>query len=224
MASWMIHLRIADALLDRIEDLDPIAFVMGSIAPDSGVPNSDWSQFSPPKSVSHYYVALPDGKTKRIDIEAFCADYFSPLRIRSYSKKEYSFFLGYYIHLLTDIAWAEKIYIPTKSQHSQEYAENRASFTEKMKEDWYDLDFRFLHEYPDFRAFRIFGQAEGFVNEYMKEFSADAFDDRRKYICGFYRGDEHGQLYRDYLYLDPARADEFVRETVDSLIDQLSIS
>ena len=35
MASWMIHLRIADRLMDRIPDLDETAFVMGNIAPDS---------------------------------------------------------------------------------------------------------------------------------------------------------------------------------------------
>ena len=38
MASWMIHLRIADKLLDKIPDLSPIEFIMGNMAPDSGVP------------------------------------------------------------------------------------------------------------------------------------------------------------------------------------------
>ena len=36
MASWMIHLRIADKLLDRIPGLSPIEFIMGNMAPDSG--------------------------------------------------------------------------------------------------------------------------------------------------------------------------------------------
>ena len=46
MASWMVHLRIADRLLDEIEKIDATAFVMGNIAPDSGVPNENWSQIS----------------------------------------------------------------------------------------------------------------------------------------------------------------------------------
>ena len=54
MASWMIHLRVADLLLDRIPDLDETAFVMGNIAPDSGTVSPDWSQYFPPKSVSHF--------------------------------------------------------------------------------------------------------------------------------------------------------------------------
>ena len=54
MASWMVHLRVADELLKQIESLDEQAFVMGNIAPDSGVPNEDWTVFQPPKDVSHF--------------------------------------------------------------------------------------------------------------------------------------------------------------------------
>lgn len=217
MASWMVHLRIADALLDQIAGIDETAFVMGNIAPDSGVPNNDWSVFTPPKSVTHYHT-----NAKSIDIERFCADYLSQPKISVYSEKEYSFFLGYYIHLLTDIEWADKISKPAKSLHPEEYAENKADFVERMKEDWYDLDFRFLREHPDFRAFQIYAHAEGFRNEFMKEFSDDAFDNRREYICEFYCGEEHGQLYREYPYLTPEQADRFVQETVDFVKHKIS--
>lgn len=221
MASWMVHLRVADALLDKITDLDRTAFIIGNIAPDSGVPNSDWSAFTPPKSVTHYHRAYAGEAHKRIDPDAFRADYFMPQHIQGYSKAAYSFFLGYYTHLLTDLAWARNISQPAKRLHPEELAENRAAFTERMKADWYDLDFRFLHEHPDFRAFQLYEQAEGFRNIYMKEFSADAFDDRRAYICKFYRSEEHGLLYREYPYLTPERADLFVRETTDTVMPAL---
>ena len=58
MASWMIHLRVADLLLDRIPDLDETAFVMGNIAPDSGTVSPDWSRYFPPKSVSHFKLSV----------------------------------------------------------------------------------------------------------------------------------------------------------------------
>lgn len=221
MASWMVHLRVADALLDKIADLDQTAFVVGSIAPDSGVPNSDWSAFTPPKTVTHYHRAHTREAHKRIDLDAFCAEYFTPQHIQGYSKAAYSFFLGYYIHLLTDVEWARNISRPAVQQHPEEYAENRAAFTERMKEDWYDLDFRFLREHPGFRAFQLYEQAAGFRNSYMKEFSADAFDDRRAYICGFYRSEEHGPLYREYPYLPPERADLFVQETAGTVMPAL---
>ena len=41
MASRMIHLRVADLLMDRTPGPDETAFVMGNIAPDSGAPNAD---------------------------------------------------------------------------------------------------------------------------------------------------------------------------------------
>ena len=59
MASWMVHLRVADKLLSRIRFLDPVAFVVGNIAPDSGVPNADWSAFTPDKYKSTRSTAQP---------------------------------------------------------------------------------------------------------------------------------------------------------------------
>ena len=75
MASWMVHLRIADALIDKLAGIDNTAFVIGNIAPDSGIPNDDWTAFTPPKTVTHYHREVV--KTKKIDVDAFCAEYFS---------------------------------------------------------------------------------------------------------------------------------------------------
>lgn len=47
MAFWMVHLRIADILLDKFEDLEKTDFIMGNIAPDSDVPSEDWSYHVP---------------------------------------------------------------------------------------------------------------------------------------------------------------------------------
>ena len=218
MASWMIHLRVADLLMDRIPGIDETAFVMGNIAPDSGVPNADWTAYSPPKAVSHY-------KTKRedetfFDIGRFISEHFTPEMIRAYSLLEYSFFLGYYVHLLTDADWTVKIYRPMIAEYAEKRGEDKNAFIWKMKRDWYDLDFRYLEEHPDFRAFHIYEQASGFTNEFMSIFSKDAFDNRREYICGFYRGG-HGELYREYPYLSPARADDFVHNTVEAVFARL---
>ena len=121
----MVHLRIADVLLDQIEGLDSTAFVVGNIAPDSGVPNSDWSAFTPPKSVSHYHGTKDGEKKKGIDIDAFCQAYFSPAHMEGYSRESYSFFLGYYIHLLTDMKWSEKITKPAKVLYAEEIAKDK---------------------------------------------------------------------------------------------------
>lgn len=142
MASWMIHLRIADELLAKLPQIDETAFVMGSIAPDSGVPNSDWTEFSPPKAITHFNKKTPSGK--RIDADHFCGRYFNETLIRHYSVKEYSFFLGYYLHLLTDVRWTEKILSALKRDHPAAYAGNKSKLIETAKEEWYDLDFLYL--------------------------------------------------------------------------------
>ena len=70
MASWMIHLRSADTLLNQIVNLSAEEFIMGNIAPDSGVPNEDWSKFTTSTTVSHFRRDTGTGK-KNGDISAF---------------------------------------------------------------------------------------------------------------------------------------------------------
>ena len=64
VASWMVHLRIADLLLERFQHIKNTEFVVGNIAPDSGVPNEDWTYYTPLKEVSHFW-----DEKKQIQIE-----------------------------------------------------------------------------------------------------------------------------------------------------------
>lgn len=219
MASWMIHLRVADLLMDQIPGLDETAFVVGNIAPDSGVPNADWTAYSPPKVVSHYKTRSEDETF--FDIGQFLGEYLTDEKIRTYSSREFSFFLGYYVHLLTDVDWTLNIFRPMIAEHVEKRGKEKNAFIWEMKRDWYDLDFRYLEEHPDFRAFGIYEQASGFSNEYMDIFSKDAFDKRREYICGFYRG-PHGELDREYPFLNPVQADAFVAKTAESVFAGLT--
>ena len=83
----MVHLRIADILLKEPGELDETAFVMGNIAPDSGVPNEDWSRFTPPKAISHF-------KTKPDDEFFFDIDKFNCSAEISYCLKSGSWGQG----------------------------------------------------------------------------------------------------------------------------------
>ena len=219
MASWMVHLRIADALLAQLKSIDKTAFTVGNMAPDSGVPNSDWTKFEPPYDVSHFKTQTDSGSF--IDTARFCETYLNEEAIRGYSQKAYSFFLGYYVHLLTDVRWSEAVSGPLAQKFPQEYAQDKKKLVAAAKEDWYDLDFLYLREHPDFRAFRIYENAAGFENEFLDIFSKDAFENRRQYICGFYRGEEHGDLTRAFRYLTPRQAQSFVDDTAQRLLRQI---
>ena len=220
MASWMVHLRIADELLPHLKRIDETAFVIGNIAPDSGVPNSDWSEFHPPKTATHFQTKADDRSF--IDVDTFCGSYFNEKSKSGYSLKEYSFFLGYYVHLLTDVRWSKTIVASLKKDYPKEYSENKDGLIQSAKEDWYDLDFLYLEQHPEFRAFAVYENAIGFDNEFMDMFSKDAFENRRQYICGFYHGEEHGDLHREYRYLTPERADSFVKDTAKLVLKHIS--
>lgn len=220
MASWMVHLRIADRLLTEIPGLSETEFIVGSIAPDSGVPNEDWSAYVPDKEVSHFKRKKPDGG-KSIDTAAFTRKYFTAEQQRVYSRKQHSFYLGYLVHLLTDILWTDNIFAPTAETDSRECVSDHKGFIEKVKADWYDLDYLYLRKHPDFRAFRVYQDAVGFVNTYMDEFSADAFDNRRAYITDFYL-QENDHLDREYPYLTEAEMDAFVENSATEILNCLN--
>ena len=215
MASWMVHLRIADKLLDRIPELSPVEFIVGNIAPDSGVPNEDWSSFTPNTKISHF-----KSSGKKAGPETFAAKYFTHEQRTGYDTPQFSFYLGYLTHLMTDVLWSDQIAVPTLVLHTKEDAPDREEFIWKIKEDWYDLDYKYLRDHPGFRAFRVYLGAVGFRNDFMEEFSPDAFDNRRQYITDFYlQGKEN--LDREYPYLTEARMDRFVEEATDSILTQL---
>ena len=216
MASWMVHLRIADKLLDKRTDLSPVEFIVGNIAPDSGVPNEDWSAFTPSTKISHF-----KSTGKKADPQAFVQKYFTQAQREHYDDRQFSFYLGYLVHLMTDVLWSQKIAVPTLERFAKTDAPDRQEFIWKIKEDWYDLDYKFLRDRPGFRAFRVYLGAVGFVNEFMEEFSSDAFDNRREYITSFYLQENH-HLDREYPYLTQAQMDAFVEESTAQIFEQIS--
>ena len=215
MASWMVHLRIADKLLDRIPELSPVEFIVGNIAPDSGVPNEDWSSFTPSTKISHFKT---DGA--KAGPRAFAEKYFTPTQRHHYTDRQYAFYLGYLTHLMTDVLWSERIVHPTLEKYARKDAPDRDQFIWKIKEDWYDLDHKYLRDHPGFRAFRVYLGAVGFRNDFMEEFSIDAFENRRVYITDFYLQGKDG-LDREYPYLTESEMDAFTEEAVQSILDIL---
>lgn len=219
MASWMVHLRVADKLLEQLEGIAETEFSVGNIAPDSGVPNADWTAYTPSTEISHFKTYLEDG-TVQIDVESYLGQYFTLEQRAGYDRGQYSFFLGYLTHLLTDIEWVAQVYAPSKAKYPQAYAKDSHKLLWTLKKDWYDLDFLYLKKHPDFRAFQIYENAVGFVNRYMDRFAEDAFDNRRQYITGFYRGGRE-DIEREYTYLTEAQAEQFVEDCTEVVMEKL---
>lgn len=219
MASWMIHLRVADALLDRFPELSAIEFIFGNIAPDSGVPNGDNTSFTPPKSVSHFQKIQEDGH-RVSGYDVFADKFLTHEKLAEYDHECLSFHLGYFSHLLTDYLWANHIVIPAFSRENEEFLRDRHALVRKYKDDWYDLDFRYLRDHPDFRAYSIYRDAPEFKNIHLDFYPPDAFELRRKHIINFY-SEKRENLDREYTWLTPKQADEFVAKAVETIAAEL---
>ena len=215
MASWIVHLRIADKLLNEISNLSSTEFVVGNIAPDSGIPNEDWSVFTPSGDISHFKTTDGDG-FKDIHLNEYVEQFFTMEQRKKYNTKQKSFYLGYLTHLLTDIMWVNKIVRPSKDKFKSLYDKDWTEWIWTLKKDWYDLDFMFIKKNPNFRAFSIYKNAVGFHNDYMNFFSDDAFENRREYITGFYSS-ERDNLEREYTYLNEDEMDRFVDESAEEI-------
>lgn len=141
----MSHFRIAERLLERLPDLDAQAFILGNVAPDSGRPNADWTVFDPPKTVTHFLRAGEDEGHSR-DLQFYREDV---LPAEQKDGQSFSFILGYFTHLVSDNLWMHLIGQPTKETFAAEFSLDKAAAWDRVKDDWYGLDHKYLRDFPD---------------------------------------------------------------------------
>lgn len=175
MATWIAHLRVANQLMQDWPVADETAFYVGNLGPDCGLPNEDWSAFTPPSQVSHWSANY---KKSTINPEAFYEAYLS----ESWD----DFYLGYYIHLHCDLIWDREIGRVARQRFQADF-QATPGFIWTIKQDWYAHDKRFLEAHPGWRPLEVICRLEAFPNRYLDYYPADAFSRQMKYICQFYR-------------------------------------
>ncbi len=206
MATWIAHLRIADNLNKKITIQNRIPFIIGNIGPDCGVPNEDWSKFDPPADISHWR----NDKTREIEHEDFYTKYCS--------KNYDDFYLGYYVHLLTDDLWGKLVYKKKKIEYAEEM-KNDSNFIWTMKDDWYDLDKKYLND-SILESYELFRNVKEFPNIYFDFYPANAFIRQIGYISSFYESrDRH--LIKEYKYLFESEMDDFVDQATKEIEEKL---
>lgn len=163
MATWVTHLTIADAVLNRISFLCRHEFCVGNIAPDCNVENEDWTCFTPPREVTHW---MGSARKTASDCDRFLHEYIE--KKTELDSKEESFLLGYYAHLIADAefqrymrdekrvkaCWNRIKQHPELSKRAAGMEETWDSVkvliegTERMK-DIYSLERDYLDTHPD---------------------------------------------------------------------------
>ncbi|MCH5211509.1 MAG: zinc dependent phospholipase C family protein [Oscillospiraceae bacterium] len=205
MATWIVHLRISDEFIKSglIPKKYTKEFVLGSVAPDCGYGKKDsYGDFVPPPEVTHW---APGG------IKLYC-EYWKFLDAYLKDRErdgDYYFYLGYYIHLITDIMWSTIMYLPTKITYADEYEEN-PDFLKIIKVDWYDLDFKFLRDHPDFKPYKILKETTS-CKDYLPYYEPGQLTVQIKFIADYYSSSEGRELDRDYPYLDEVTMNRFIR-------------
>ncbi len=165
MASWVTHLMVADGVLDRVSGLDRHGFCVGNIAPDCNVENEDWTEFTPPRAVTHW---MAGERKAASDCGRFYQEYIENRKQDIGTDEEYSFLMGYYAHLITDAefqryirdenrvasAWKRIREHPVLAGKSAGMPENWDSVKqlidkeERMK-DIYRIEAEYLEQHPE---------------------------------------------------------------------------
>lgn len=210
MAPWIAHLRLAENLLADIPGLDQEAFSVGSVAPDSGVPDERHEHFTPPPAVTHFHT--PEGASFPIADLAFYREHLRPALAGKADSRRASFLLGYYFHLLADILWFRQIGEPTQARFKPQFDAN-PDFIWEVKRDWYGLDLAFVRANPDCLYWKVFLGATC-PQDYLPYLPASAIAERVQEIKDLYRrtDDEIEAWYGDRpgVYLSQAEYDSFV--------------
>jgi hypothetical protein len=215
MGTWISHLRIAENLLAALPGLDPLPFSLGSLAPDSGVPNADWSAFDPPKTVTHFL--QPGEDEGRIADLEFYRSYLRDLSPDA-EPARYSFRLAYFFHLISDNLWAYWVNLQARVEFADLIAALGVEAWWKMKEDWYDLDHQYLRDHRDSLFWRLIWKAAPLPA--MLDFLPDlAVQHQFVHIQQFYGEPAPRELDRPYPYLNAATMDRYVVDTTSALLE-----
>ena len=233
MASWMIHFRVAQAILDggTLGDLTretATAFALGNVAPDSGVLTSEGG-YSPDKSTSHFmrrFEGVPVGQNpERCDPRYFAEEWAEPA-LTGNDPAAAAFYLGYLCHLVTDNAWVRDFIYPAKVKFAhlrlvdgRETSEGVARFYAFLKKDWYDMDFLYVRRNPDLPAYSLFLGAGDVENRYLPFFPADAFEVKQREIGDFYRQGAAEAEPRE-TYISDREAEAFVNGVAEDVLSE----
>lgn len=199
MASWMIHLRVAERVLSAFPRRDPTLFYIGNIAIDGGKVSADGLSVDPPVEVSHW---TKTGRKMDCDYAGFYETYCG----RGFRGED--FYFGCVSHLLTDVLFCRDYFYPLKEKYREEWNKDW-SFVLRIKEDWYRKDRKFFREHPDFVPMRILSGVKGFRNIYLPWFEEDAVQEKLDELRAEFRDVGETEI-PDCAYINENDLDDFV--------------
>jgi hypothetical protein len=215
MGTWISHLRIAENLLTHFPEVDEVTFTFGNLSPDSGIPNADWTEFDPPKEVTHF---LRRGEEEHaIHDLVYYEEYLANLK-PSDDIERYSFRLGYFFHLICDIMWAKRIGAATKQQFKELFEKDRRKAVSLVKDDWYGLDQLYVRDHPEHVFWRVI-MANSNPASYLPFVKDKALHQQYDHIRRFYSEQEDQWfLSIPYHYLNEKTMSRIVDDSIQAVL------
>ena len=174
MAYWMTHLRVAEALLRCLpEGISLPHYYAGSIAPDCG--RTEWNEdgtprYFPGRVVTHWLKKDEALDRCLIDFEGF----YNAMMPQAADDGARAFYWGYYIHLITDAMWQERVLRPRRESLADPSTENIAAKRADLK--LADLaDYRKNPHYPPLEILR---NTPSFPNRYLDYYAEDDIENQ----------------------------------------------
>jgi hypothetical protein len=219
MASWLTHLRVAEKIKQKVSEIDFPYFIIGGIAPDSGMPDGSQRNYTPSKEVTHYRYQKGDTVVD-MDESVFFDNYLVPEKIMTRSDSTRSFLWGYYFHLITDKLWLEEYFRPFQNSYENESENPEKDFVDFIREEMVSLDFEYLKE----KGTELIEQLKSFDGNinFFYEFDSDYIYECKNCIADFYYG-EPLCLDREYKYLTHQIMEEFIAKASEKCISILVI-
>lgn len=215
MGTWITHLRIAEKLLEDFPDLDKTTFAFGNLSPDSGIPNADWTEFDPPREITHF---VDKGEEEQeIHDLVYYRQYLANIQPED-DIKLYSFRLGYFFHLICDILWARRIVVASKQQFKSLFETDRKKAVSLVKDDWYGLDQLYVRDHPGHIFWRVI-MTQSFPPSYLPFVQQKALHHQYNHIRKFYSEQEDKWfLSIPYHYLSEATMTRFIDDCTRAIL------
>ena len=193
MATWLTHIRVAEIINKKLNIKDAPLFFVGSIAPDNGFE----------ADISHWCV---NGNKSTCDINRFYRDYVFNINISN----ELDFYIGYYIHLYTDVIWQKQKILPLKNQGRD---------IKSVKQTWKNVDIQFLSENNNYYPIEILSQANDLEKKWFDYCDTLTVKLLRDYII-------HLSSQRSIVQVDIDAQNEinqFINECADTIINNWGV-
>jgi hypothetical protein len=215
LGTWITHLRVAEKLLEHFPGLDETTFAFGNLSPDSGIPNADWSKFDPPKEVTHFLQSGEEEST--IHDLVYYRRYLAGIQPED-DIKLYSFRLGYFFHLISDIMWAQRIVAATKAQFQDLFEKDKRQAVSLVKDDWYGLDQLYVRDHPSHIFWRVI-MTQTYPRSYLPFVQEKALYHQYDHIRRFYSEQEdHWFLSIPYHYLNEVAMTRIVNDSIQAIL------